>query len=138
MLIAQNYEALQESPFTRGCRGACLEFLKSKYETTKERRKKHDLLFWQWCIFGCILTIYILNLVKKNKLDEKYSIVDYTFQIRILASYLFSEIGQWNCTKTSGEYIIHSYFTLLPFAIMIEGIYIVHITILITKETKTK
>lgn len=83
--------------------------------------------------FSVIFLIFILNLVKKNKLDEKYSIVWIIFSLGILVISIFHDWVMGIALKLG---VYYPPILLLLFAIMIEGIYIVHITITITKQNK--
>ena len=84
-------------------------------------------------IFSIIFIIFILHLVRKNKLDEKYSILWIIFGIIILIVSVFP-----NLIVRIAE-IFNVYYPpalLLLFAILVLGTYIVHITITITKQNK--
>ena len=84
-------------------------------------------------IFSIIFLLFILFLVKKNKLDEKYSIVWIIFSIGILIISIFHDYIM-NIALKLGVY--YPPILLLLFAIIIEGIYIVHLTITVTKQNK--
>lgn len=84
-------------------------------------------------IFAILFLIFILNLVRKNKLDEKYSIVWIAFSICILIISIFHDFIM-NISLKLGVY--YPPILLLLFAIIVEGIYIVHITITITLQNK--
>ena len=126
----KNYEALQESPFNKGAVAERLGVLKSKYETKKEGK---NMICYLAMAFSVIFLIFILNLVKKNKLDEKYSIVWIIFSLGILVISIFHDWVMGIALKLG---VYYPPILLLLFAIMIEGIYIVHITITITKQNK--
>ena len=84
-------------------------------------------------IFSIIFIIFILNLVRKNKLDEKYSILWIIFGCIILAVSIFPGI----ITRIAQVFDIYyppSLLFLIGFLIM--GTYIVHITMVITKQNK--
>ncbi|MBO5478120.1 MAG: DUF2304 domain-containing protein [Clostridia bacterium] len=91
------------------------------------------MIYYLGIIFGIVFLIFILNLVKKNKLDEKYSIVWIIFSLGILLISIFYELFMKISLKLG---VYYPPILLLLFAIIIEGIYIVHITITITKQNK--
>ncbi len=126
----KNYEALQESPFNKGAVAERLGVLKSKYETKKEGK---NMIYYLAMAFSVVFLLFILNLVKKNKLDEKYSIVWIIFSLGILVISIFHDWVMGIALKLG---VYYPPILLLLFAIMIEGIYIVHITITITKQNK--
>lgn len=84
-------------------------------------------------LFAIIFLIFILNLVRKNKMDEKYSIVWIVFSIGILIISIFHEYIMGIAIRLG---VYYPPILLLLFAIIIEGIYIVHITIAITLQNK--
>lgn len=84
-------------------------------------------------IFAIIFLIFILNLVRKNKLDEKYSVVWIIFAIGILFISIFNDTVMGLANKLG---VYYPPILLLLFAIIIEGIYIVHITITMTLQNK--
>ena len=80
-----------------------------------------------------IFIIFVLNLVRKNKLDEKYSILWLFFSIIVLIVSLFPSIIE----KISEIYdVYYPPALLLLFAIIIIVAYIIHITLVITKQNK--
>ena len=84
-------------------------------------------------IFSTIFILFILNLVRKNKLYEKYSILWLFFAIIILIVSIFPSL----IIKIAEIFNVYYPPTLLLlFAILILGTYIVHITIVITKQNK--
>lgn len=84
-------------------------------------------------IFAIIFEIFILNLVKKNKLDEKYSILWIILGIIILFVAIFP-----NSIITIANWfnVYYPPTLMLLFALMILGAYIIHISIVITKQNK--
>ena len=84
-------------------------------------------------IFSIIFILFILNLVRKNKLDEKYSILWLFLSIAILMLSIFPIIIE-TVSKWFGVYYPPS--LLLLIAIIVIGAYIVHITLVITKQNK--
>lgn len=84
-------------------------------------------------IFSIIFIIFILNLVRKNKVDEKYSILWLFFGAVILIISIFPGIIE-NIASWFGVYYPPTLMLLL--AILIIGAYIVHITMVITKQNK--
>ena len=84
-------------------------------------------------IFSIIFIIFILNLVRKSKLDEKYSILWIIFGIVILAVSIFPNI----ITKIAELLnVFYPPTLMLLFAVIIIGTYIIHITVVITKQNK--
>ena len=84
-------------------------------------------------IFSIIFVLFILNLVRKNKLDEKYSILWILFSFIILIVSIFPGI----VTKVAQIFDIYYPPSLLfLISIVIAGSYIVHITMVITKQNK--
>ena len=84
-------------------------------------------------IFSIIFIIFILNLVRKNKLDEKYSILWLFFGIIILIVSIFPKVIE----KISSWFgVYYPPALMLLFAVLIVGAYIVHITMVITKQNK--
>lgn len=84
-------------------------------------------------IFSIVFILFLLNLVRNNKLDEKYSILWLIFGIIILIVSIFPEL----IIKIAELFnVYYPPALLLLFAILILGTYIVHITITITKQNK--
>lgn len=84
-------------------------------------------------IFAIVFEVFILNLVRKNKLDEKYSILWIILGIIILVVAIFPDI----IVKVAGWFNVYYPPTLmLLFALMVLGTYIIHISIVITKQNK--
>jgi len=84
-------------------------------------------------IFSIIFIVFILNLVRKNKLDEKYSILWLAFGLIILIVSVFPTIIE---TIAKVFNVFYPPTLMLLFAILIIGAYIVHITMVITKQNK--
>lgn len=84
-------------------------------------------------VFSIIFIIFILNLVRKNKLDEKYSIMWLFLAGITLIVSIFSSI-----IETISEWfdVYYPPTLLLLFAVIIMMAYIVHITLVITKQNK--
>ena len=84
-------------------------------------------------IFSIVFILFILNLVRRGKLDEKYSILWFIFGLIILLVAIFPnsiiEIANW-----FGVYYPPA--LLLLFGVLVVGAYIVHITVVITKQNK--
>ena len=84
-------------------------------------------------IFSIVFILFLLNLVRNNKLDEKYSILWLIFGIIILIVSIFPKL----IIKIAELFnVYYPPALLLLFAILILGTYIVHITITITKQNK--
>lgn len=91
------------------------------------------MIYYFAIVFSIIFIIFILNLVRKNKLDEKYSILWLFFGTIILIVSIFPKIIE------SIAILFNVYYSptlMLLFAILIIGAYIVHITMVITKQNK--
>lgn len=91
------------------------------------------MIYYFAIIFSIILIVFILNLVRRDKLDEKYSILWLFFSIIIALISIFPKI-----IETIAQ-IFNVYYPptlMLLFAILIIGAYIVHITMVITKQNK--
>lgn len=84
-------------------------------------------------IFSIAFIIFIINLVRKNKLDEKYSILWLFASGVILIVALFPSIITIIAQKFN---VFYPPTLMLLFAIIVLGAYIVHITVVITKQNK--
>lgn len=84
-------------------------------------------------VFAVIFELFILNLVRRNKLDEKYSILWIMLGVIILIVAMFP-----NIIITVAEWFSVYYppTLMLLFALMVLGTYIIHISIVITKQNK--
>ena len=91
------------------------------------------MIYYLGIVFAIVFLIFILNLIKKNQLDEKYSIVWIIFSIGILVISIFHDQVMQVASQLG---VYYPPILLLLFVVMIEGIYIVHITITITKQNK--
>lgn len=84
-------------------------------------------------IFAIIFELFILNLVRRNKLDEKYSILWILLGVIILILALFPNLI---ITIANWFNVYYPPTLMLLFALMILGTYIIHISIVITKQNK--
>ena len=84
-------------------------------------------------IFSVAFIIFIINLVRKNKLDEKYSILWLFASGVILIVALFPSIITIIAQKFN---VFYPPTLMLLFSIIVLGAYIVHITVVITKQNK--
>lgn len=84
-------------------------------------------------IFSIAFIIFIINLVRKNKLDEKYSILWLFASGVILIVALFPSIITIIAQKFN---VFYPPTLMLLFSIIVLGAYIVHITVVITKQNK--
>lgn len=84
-------------------------------------------------IFAITFLIFILNLVRKNKLEETYSIVWIFFSIGILIISIFHNFIMDLALKIG---VFYPPTLLLLMTLIVEGIYIVHLTIVITLQNK--
>ena len=91
------------------------------------------MIYYFAIIFSIVFIIFILNLVRKNKLDEKYSILWIFFSIIILLVSIFPEIIE-KISNLVG--VFYPPALLLLLAIIVIGAYIIHITMVITKQNK--
>ena len=91
------------------------------------------MIYYFAIIFSIVFIFFILNLVRKNKLDEKYSILWMIFSIIILLVSIFPGIIE-RISNFVGVFYPPTLMLLL--AIIIIGAYIVHITMVITKQNK--
>lgn len=91
------------------------------------------MIYYFAIVFSIIFILFILNLVRSNKLDEKYSVLWLFFGVIILIVSIFPGIiitfAQW-------FNVYYPPTLMLLFAILIIGAYIVHITIVITRQNK--
>ena len=83
--------------------------------------------------FSIIFILFILNLVIKNKLDEKYSILWLLFSFIILIISIFPSIIEYIATLFG---VYYAPALMLLFSILVIGAYIIHIIIIITKQNK--
>lgn len=84
-------------------------------------------------VFSVVFIIFIINLVRKDKLDEKYSI------LWLIASFIILIVAIVPKTITVLANTFNVYYPpalMLLFAIIILGAYIVHISVVITKQNK--
>ena len=84
-------------------------------------------------IFSIILILFIINLVKKNKLDEKYSILWLFASFVILVVSVFPDIITIFANKFN---VYYPPALMFLFAIIILGAYIIHISTVLTKQNK--
>lgn len=84
-------------------------------------------------VFAIVFEIFILNLVRRNKLDEKYSILWIILGTIILFVAIFP-----NSIVTIANWfnVYYPPTLMLLFALMVLGAYIIHISIVITKQNK--
>lgn len=84
-------------------------------------------------LFSVVLIIFIMNLVKKNKLDEKYSILWLFASLIILIVSVYPKLIIIVASKFNVYYPPSLMFL---FGILILGAYVIHITTIITKQNK--
>ena len=84
-------------------------------------------------IFSIAFIIFIINLVRKNKKKKKYSILWLFASGVILIVALFPSIITIIAQKFN---VFYPPTLMLLFAIIVLGAYIVHITVVITKQNK--
>lgn len=91
------------------------------------------MIYYFAIVFSVFFIAFIISLVKKDKLDEKYSILLLLFSIVILIVSIYPKI----ITIVANEFsVYYPPSLLLLFAILILGAYVLHITIVITKQNK--
>ena len=91
------------------------------------------MIYYFAIAFSVFFIAFIISLVKKDKLDEKYSILLLIFSVVILIVSIYPKI----ITIVANEFsVYYPPALLLLFAILILGAYVVHITIVITKQNK--
>lgn len=91
------------------------------------------MIYYFAIVFSVIFIAFIINLVKKDKLDEKYSILLLIFSVVILIVSIYPKI----IILVANEFgVYYPPSLLLLFAILILGAYILNITIVITKQNK--
>lgn len=84
-------------------------------------------------VFSIGLIIFVLNLVRKNQLDEKYSVLWFFASIIVLIVSVYPKIIIIVANKFNVYYPPSLMFL---FGIIILGAYIIHITTVITKQNK--
>lgn len=84
-------------------------------------------------IASILFMLFIIMLVRDNKLEEKYSILWFIFAILILILTIFPKIID-NVAKFFGVYYAPSLLFLIGFIVL--TIYIIHISIVLTKQNK--
>ena len=84
-------------------------------------------------LFSIVLILFIINLVRKDKLDEKYSILWLFASFVILIVSIFPKLIIIVADKFNVYYPPSLMFL---FAIIILGAYIIHISTVITKQNK--
>lgn len=91
------------------------------------------MIYYSAIVISTIFIIFIINMVRKNKLDEKYSILWLIFGSIILGV----SIAPTVIIKISGKFDIYYPPALLfLLGIIVLVIYTVHITVVITKQNK--
>ena len=84
-------------------------------------------------VFSIVLIFFIINLVKKSKLDEKYSILWLLASFIILIVSIFPDI----ITKVANKFnVFYPPTLMLLFAILVLIAYTIHISVVITKQNK--
>ena len=84
-------------------------------------------------IASILFMLFIIMLVRDNKLEEKYSILWFVFAILILILTIFPKIID-NVAKFFGVYYAPSLLFLIGFIVL--AIYVIHISIVLTKQNK--
>ncbi len=91
------------------------------------------MIYYFAIAFSIIFILFIINLVKKDKLDEKYSILWLIASIIILIVAILPNLITIVARKFNVYYPPSLMFL---FAIIVLGAYIIHITVVITKQNK--
>lgn len=103
------------------------------YKNKKDVGGEDNMIYVFAIVFAIVFEIFILNLVRRNKLDEKYSILWIILGIIILFVAIFPN----SIITIAGWFNVYYPPTLmLLFALMVLGVYIIHISIVITKQNK--
>lgn len=84
-------------------------------------------------IFTILFLIYIIRLVKNNKLDVKYSIFWIIFSFGILILSIFPQLTEY-ISKSLGIYYAPS--MLFLFGILFIIVYLIHLSIAVSKQRK--
>ena len=84
-------------------------------------------------LFSIIFILFVMHLVRKNKLEEKYSILWVIASVVILIVSLFPRLITIIANKFN---VYYPPSLMLLFAIIILGAYIIHISVVITKQNK--
>lgn len=84
-------------------------------------------------VLSVIFIIFIINLIRKNKMDEKYSILWLFFGIVMLIISAFPELLS-GISKVFSVYYPPS--LMFAFTFVIVGAYIVHLCMVVTKQNK--
>lgn len=84
-------------------------------------------------LFSILLILFIINLVRKNKLDEKYSILWLFASFIILIVAIFPNIITFFARKFN---VYYPPTLMLLFSIIVLGAYIIHLSVVITKQNK--
>lgn len=84
-------------------------------------------------IFSILFTIFIILLVRNNKLDEKYSILWIIFSVVMIILVLCRGILE-KASQTVGIYYAPATLFLIGFVFLI--IFIIHLSIVVTKQNK--
>ncbi len=85
-------------------------------------------------IFSIVFTLFILNLVRKNTLEVKYSIIWIILAILVVLISIGSNWIQWIAVKLG---VLYTPSLMFLCAIILIIIYCIHLSIVITKQNKT-
>lgn len=91
------------------------------------------MIYYFAIVFSIFFILFVINLVRKNKLDEKYSILWLLGSIIILIVSIFPNIIGWFAEKFE---VYYPPALMLLFGILILGAYVVNITVIVTKQNK--
>ena len=91
------------------------------------------MIYYFAITFSILFILFIITLVIKDKMDEKYSILFLFFGLVILILSIFPKIIEM-VARWFGVYYPPALMLLFGFLIM--SIYIIHITLVITKQNK--
>ena len=92
------------------------------------------MIYYFSFVFAIIFALFIIQLVKKSKLDEKYSVLWIFFSIIILGISIYPQIIIKIANKL-GVYYPPSLMFLIALLVIVTCI--IHILITITKQNKT-
>lgn len=85
-------------------------------------------------IFSIIFTLFVLNLVRKNTLEVKYSIIWIILAVLVVLISIRSNWIQWIALKLG---VLYTPSLMFLCAIILIIIYCIHLSIVITKQNKT-
>lgn len=92
------------------------------------------MIYYVSIIFSILFIIFVVLLVRKNKLDEKYSILWIMFSIIVIVLALSTKILD-KISSILGIYYSPAMLFLFGFIFVI--FYIIHLSVVVTKQNKS-